>query len=42
VDEQVIDILHKAVYAYATGAAADRLVAAPEGQERVKDGHYYG
>ena len=41
VDEQVVDILHKAIYAYATGAAADRLVTAPEGQERVKDDHYY-
>ena len=27
VDEQVIDLLHKAIYAYATGAAADRLPA---------------
>ena len=26
VDEQVIDLLHKAVYAFATGAVADRLV----------------
>jgi hypothetical protein len=26
-DEQVIDVLHKAVYAFATGAVADRLVA---------------
>ena len=25
-NEQVIDLLHKAVYAYATGAVADRLV----------------
>jgi hypothetical protein len=29
VDEQVIDLLHKAIYAFATGAAADRLVAGP-------------
>jgi hypothetical protein len=28
VDEQVIDLLHKAVYAFATGAIADRLVQA--------------
>lgn len=28
-DEQVIDLLHKAVYAFATGAVADRLVAGP-------------
>jgi hypothetical protein len=25
-DEQAIDLLHKAIYAFATGAAADRLV----------------
>jgi hypothetical protein len=41
VDEQVIDLLHKAIYAYATGAAADRLVKGPEGQKRMKSGHYY-
>jgi len=41
VDEQVIDLLHKAIYAYVTGAAADRLVQGPEGQERVKSGHHY-
>lgn len=29
VDEQVIDLLHKGVYAFATGAVADRLVAGP-------------
>lgn len=28
-DEQVLDLLHKAIYAFATGAAADRLVAGP-------------
>ena len=31
VDEQVIDLLHKAIYAYATGIVADRLVAGPPG-----------
>ena len=31
VDEQVIDLLHKAVYAFATGVVADRLVAGPVG-----------
>ncbi len=41
VDEQVTDLLHKAIYAYATGAAADWLVNAAATQERVKDGHYY-
>jgi hypothetical protein len=29
VDEQVIDLLHKAIYAFATGVAADRLVTGP-------------
>ena len=29
VDEQVIDLLHKAIYAFATGAAADRFVVGP-------------
>ena len=27
IDEQVIDLLHKAIYAFTTGALADRLVA---------------
>jgi hypothetical protein len=31
VDEQVIDLLHKGIYAFVTGAVADRLIAAPEG-----------
>jgi len=31
VDEQVIDLLHKAVYAFATGAVADRLITGPPG-----------
>ncbi len=31
VDEQMIDLLHKAIYAFATGLAADRLVAGPAG-----------
>ncbi len=30
-DEQAIDLLHKAVYAFTTGAVADRLVAGPPG-----------
>jgi hypothetical protein len=29
VDEQVIDLLHKGVYAFVTGIAADRLIAGP-------------
>ena len=32
-DEQAIDLLHKAVYAYATGAAADALVPRPVTRE---------
>ena len=31
VDEQAIDLLHKAVYAFATGAFVDKLVAGPPG-----------
>ena len=31
VDEQVIDLTHKAVYAFATGLVADRLIAGPKG-----------
>ncbi len=29
IDEQVIDLLHKAIYAFATGAVADRLITGP-------------
>ncbi len=31
VDEQALDLLHKAIYAFVTGAVADRLVAAAAG-----------
>ena len=31
VDEQAIDLLHKGVYAFVTGAVADRLVVGPAG-----------
>lgn len=31
VDEQVIDLLHKAIYAFVAGAVADRLVDGPPG-----------
>ena len=31
VDEQAVDLVHKAVYAFATGAVADRLIAGPPG-----------
>jgi hypothetical protein len=41
VDEQVVDLLHKAIYAYATGAAADWLVNGPENRKPVKGGHCY-
>lgn len=30
VDEQVIDLLHKGIYAFVTGMVADRLIAGPE------------
>ena len=36
VDEQVIDLTHKAVYAFTTGAVADRLVAGPPGAPRPR------
>ncbi len=31
VDEQAIDLLHKAIYAFTTGAVADRLIPGPPG-----------
>ncbi len=42
-DEQVIDLLHKAVYAFTTGAVADRLVDGPgdgpeDGAGKDRDG----
>ena len=40
-DEQAVDLLHKAVYAYAAGMAADRLVPPREPRERRSGGHYY-
>ena len=40
-DGGVIDLLHKAIYAYATDAAADWLVNGPEDQKQVKGGFYY-
>jgi hypothetical protein len=36
VDEQAIDLLHKAVYAFATGAVADRLIAGPPGKPKPR------
>jgi hypothetical protein len=31
VDEQVLDLTHKGVYAFVTGYVADRLITAPAG-----------
>lgn len=35
-DEQALDLAHKAVYAFATGLVADRLVAGPPGIPRPR------
>ena len=40
-DEQAIDIAHKAIYAFVTGAVADRLVDDPGAGSRKKGGHYW-
>jgi len=40
-DEQVIDLLHKAVYAFAAGAVADRLVPSLRDSHAESGGHYY-
>jgi hypothetical protein len=40
-DEQVVDLLHKAVYAFVTGAVVDRLIEDPLGGRRHRDRHYY-
>lgn len=40
-DEQAIDIAHKAVYAFVTGAVADRLVDNPGAGSRRKGGHWW-
>ncbi len=36
VDEQVIDLLWKGVYAFVTGAVADRFIAGPKGSPRPR------
>ena len=36
VDEQVIDLMHKGIYAFATGLIADRLVAGPPGSRAAR------
>ena len=40
-DEQAIDVAHKAVYAFVTGAVADLLVGDPDADGRKKDGHWW-
>jgi hypothetical protein len=35
-DEQTIDLLHKAIYAFVTGAVADRLMAPSRGAKRIR------
>jgi hypothetical protein len=37
-DEQVIDLVHKGIYAFAAGAVADRLVAGPPRQPVRREG----
>jgi hypothetical protein len=41
IDEQVVDLLHKAIYAYTAGAVADRLVQPRVRPERKQSAHYY-
>jgi hypothetical protein len=40
-DEQAIDIAHKAVYAFVTGAVTDLLMDDPDASQRRNDGHYW-
>ena len=40
-DEQAIDIVHKAIYAFATGAVADLLMGDPGAGNRRKGGHWW-
>jgi len=37
--EQVVDVLHKAVYSFATGVVADRLIAAQLESRRGTTSH---
>ncbi len=41
-DEQAIDLLHKAIYAFTTGFVADRLIAAPDGEPDRRKGWTVG
>ncbi len=38
VDEQVIDLLHKAIYAFVTGIVADRLISGPDLPPQLSEG----
>jgi hypothetical protein len=38
VDEQVIDLLHKGIYAFATGITADMLIAGPPSPPVQREG----
>ena len=41
-DEQAIDLVHKAIYAFATGAVADQLVDGPVSREEREDARHRG
>jgi hypothetical protein len=41
-DEQVIDLLHKGIYAFVTGAVADLLIAGPERHSVQREGWTVG
>lgn len=41
-DEQVIDLIHKGVYAFVTGAVADSLINGPESTPDVREGWTIG
>lgn len=41
-DEQVIDLLHKGIYAFATGAVADMLIAGPDRYAIKREGWTIG
>lgn len=41
-DEQVIDLLHKGIYAFVTGAVADSLIAGPERHPVQREGWTVG
>ena len=41
-DEQVIDLIHKGIYAFVTGAVADSLITGPESSPDVRKGWTVG